>query len=349
MRHFQESFDALTPAQLAQTGKWSLVGNGVVSTTGRTENGVTGTTGATQGDNTLRTRAFYPAFASAGAYQGIAVKVTSLPAAERKLWAVLDNTGAVQMTLTIRTDGKVRLYRGTFEGGTLLATSATAFLVASAFRYLQIGFNFGTNIAIILSTISGVTPVTSQLFAVPGLSSYQPWAQFEFYLDDSIIVDDYYLNDDIGPSAGHIFFDGDTTIEVHRPAQVAFAIAYFPWTPNSGSDRVAVVDDEIMDNDSTYLFTRQDFSTIHYDFDEVPDDGRRIDAVQITAIGRRTSSDFAIAIKMLFWRWDGIVVPMNTYGITSTAYLAYLSLVQSGGSNEWTIQRLNDSRFGLGS
>ncbi len=348
-RLFIESFDKLTPAQLQSTLKWALVGNGVVSTTGRTGLGVTGTTGATQADNTLRTIVFYPGFASSGkGYQGFALKVTTLPAAERKLWAVLDNVGDVLITLTIRTDGKVRVYRGTFEGGTLVATSSTAFVVAAAFRYLQVGFDFATNSVIVLSTISGTPPITSQLFAVPGLSSYLPWAQAEFYLDETIIIDDYYINDGSG-LAGHIFFDGDTTIEALSPEFLSYLLGYENWAPNTGT-LVSAVDDDPMDVDATFIKTHIGFSTVRYQFEALVDDGRRVDAVQFTAIARKQSSASPFALKLAYIRWDGIGLFVNNFGaisVTNTFYTAFLGMIQSGGNNEWTIQRVNDSRWGV--
>jgi hypothetical protein len=348
-RLFHASFDTTTPTQLQQLGLWSLVGAGIVSTTGRTGNGVTGTAGASQADNTLRTRQLGPATGAIG-YQGFALKCTSLPAAERKVWALLDNAGTVLLTLTIRTDGKVRLFRGTFESGTAIATSATAFVASGAFRYLQVGYNLVVaDNAQVRSTVSG--GATSLLIApTVGLSSPLPWSRAEFYLDESLILDDYYVNDAGGMDPR--YFDGDVSIVVLRPDTVYdhSYFGFFPWTPNSGSDLAAPVDDAAPDGDSTFIFTRTDFATLRYVMDALADDGRRIDDVLAVFVARATSSAWAAGVSHAWRRYDGIDL-FGTGMAATTSYSALTYMVKAqgglGGNIPWTFAHLNASRFGV--
>jgi hypothetical protein len=232
-RLFQASFERLTPAQLHSLGLWALVGSGIVSTTGRNGNGVTGTSGATQAQNTLRTVAFSTASADKG-YQGFALKAVSLPAAERKVWALFDNAGAELVTVTVRPDGRVSSYAGSFETGSLLGTSSAAFVAAGSFRYLQVGYDFTADTLLVLSTNSGVT---SLLASVPGLTSPLPWSFVEFYLDELLVLDDVYVNDSntfIGPANN--YFSGDTAVlDLGPVADVATGFGLERFYPNTGA------------------------------------------------------------------------------------------------------------------
>lgn len=337
-----ESFDLLSPTQLQDTGKWLTVGSGVVATTGRNGSGVTGTNGATQAQNTLRSRAFSPGTPNEG-YCGLAVKCTSLPAAEQKVWAVLDSAGTALVTATIATDGKVKGYRGT-EAGTLLGTSASAFVAAGSFRYLQFGFDWDANTFQVLSTISG--GATSLLSTTPTLSSPNPWVYTEIYLTDTIVVDDYYVNDglSLATEANVSYFSGDTSIVVVVPASVSSHTAYFPWTANSGSDLAAPIDDSAMDSDGTYIYTRDSYSRIAFQMGTVTDDGRRVDAVQPVAIARQVSSSWAPALRILQVKWNGLVTYLSGDPINTTAYKAMMG---RDADKDWTIARVNASKWGV--
>lgn len=353
MRLFQSSFEGLTPLQMQQTGLWSFVGSGIVATTGRTGDGVTGTSGATTAQNSMRTRTFAPASPTKG-FQGFAVKCTSLPAAERKVWALLTSSDVVLITVTIRPDGKASVYSGTFESGTLLDTSSSAFFAAAAFRYIQVGYNFTEDTVLVLSTVSGVT---SALYATPGIG-VAAWARAAFYVDETIVVDDFYVNDTLNAGGGvppNNYFSGDTAIVVLRPSAVTYKIAYFPWTPNTGSSDVAVVDDATMDGDATYLYTRQSYSTIQYQMETLTDDGRMVDDVQMVGVMRVVSSAFQPGLDFSLNRWDTIQVPVSkTPGylnspVTQTSYAAFYGTTANGiiGPNTWTVARVNASRFGV--
>jgi hypothetical protein len=349
-RLFQSSFEKLTPLQMQQTGLWAFVGAGIVATTGRTGGGVTGTAGATVSQNSMRSRTLTPASPAAG-YQGFAVKCTSFPAAERKVWALLDSSGGALITLTILPDGKARVYRGSFESGTLLATSPAAMFAAAAFRYIQVGYDFTADTLNVLSTVTGTT---TSFFAAPGLTSPLPWAQSAFYLDETIVLDDWYANDTLAAN-GDNYFSGDTSIVVLDPSSVSYKIAYFPWTPNTGTD-VSAVNDATMDVDATYIYTRQSYSWIQYAMEALADDGRRVDDVQMVAIARVVSSAFQPGMDFDFVRWDGIELPVSkTPGgintpVTQTAYTAFVAALKAKnglGPNSWTIARVNSSRYGV--
>ncbi len=349
-RLFAASFEKMTPIQMQQTGLWTVVGSGIVSTTGRTGDGVTGTSGATETQNSLRSRAFAPATPAAG-YQGVAVKCTTLPAAERKLWSLIDSSGGALITLTIRTDGKARVYRGT-DSGALLATSASAMFAAATWRYIQIGYDFTANTLIVIST-NDSDNVSTALYAVPDLVAPLPWVKTAFYVDESIVIDDFYVNDAL-PGTANNYFSGKTSIVVLDPVSVEYKIAYFPWTPNVGSSDVAVVDDAITDGDATYLYTRQSYSWIRYQMETLADDGRRVDDVQMMAVARVVSAAFQPGMDFNLKRWDGVELFVTKFPggyngpVTQTSYTTFCGPTRTGlAGNDWSIARVNDSRFGV--
>jgi hypothetical protein len=352
-RLFHASFERIPPAQLQSLGLWASVGSGIVNTTGRNGLGVTGTAGATQAENTLRTVPFASVTPTKG-YQGFALKCVTLPAAERKVWALLDNGGGVLVTVTVRPDGKVRTYRGTFESGTLLATSSAAFTAAGAFRYLQVGYDFGTDSLLVLSTnSSGPTPITSLLSSAPGLTSPLPWASSEFYLDELLVLDDYYVNDANATfGLGNNYFSGDTAIvTLAAAADRTPSPAYtYHLHPNTGSDTAAVTDDDPLDFDATYVYARDSFHYLLYQMDTLVDDGRTVDDVQIVAVSRAVSSSWSPGFGPLLSRWDGIILYTDRVPLTWTGYLGRARMLRGTGAtggNAWTVDRVNDTLFGV--
>lgn len=344
-RLFQASFERLTPAQLQSLGLWAFVGSGIVATTGRNGSGVTGTAGATPAENTLRTVVFSPTSPTKG-YQGFALKCVSLPAAERKVWALFDTAGAELVSLTIRTDGKMRAYAGSFETGMLLATSATAFVAASAFRYIQPGYDFTADTFLVLSTNSGVT---SLLASVPSLTSPLPWAYVEYYLDELLVLDDVYVNDSntmVGPANN--YFSGDTAIlDLGAVTDVGTGFGLERFYPNTGSDKASVTDDTAFDGDATYAYSRDAYGYLLYQLETLADDGRTVDDVQVITISRAVSSTWAPEFGAYVRFWYGTATFVGRVPLTWTGYRAQRILLGRPGGNPWTIARVNDSRFGV--
>lgn len=350
MRRVTESFDLLTAAQLGQTRKLDYVGSGVVTVTGQTGNGLTGTGGGVSAANTIRTRAANPGTADTG-YHGFAVKFLSLPATEQKLWALLSNVGSVQAVVTVTPSGTARVYRGTFESGTLLGTSSLTF-VSSVFRYLEMGHVLsGAGRFEVRSTdASGA----ARVHVVNGATSGAAWSNVEIYLTDQIVIDNLYANDAsiaLAPS----YFSGPQEIVALSPVSVAFEDAIFtvPWLPNTGSDKAAVIADDPLDGDASYLFTRARFSYITFAMETLDEsDERRIDDVQIVGLARVVSSAFQPDWTFYIRRDDG--VGLFSYSrtpsgpVTQTDYTAFRdSLAGHLGGPRWTAERLNASTFGV--
>lgn len=352
-RRINESFDFLTPTQLGQTGKWEYVGSGVVSTTGRTDNGVTGTAG---GDNRMRSRPITPALRTGiPGYHGFAIKHTGLPSSEAKLWTLIGDDGAVQITVSRATNGTVKVYSGTMETGDLLGQSPLTFF-STSFRYLEIGHiltSGGGRVEVRSIPASG----TPRVLVVAGGLTTHSWKQIDLYLTEEIVVDDFYINDTSAPTPG--FFSGDSTIQARKVIDVtnefdASLIGTFQWRPNTGPNtaagKVAAVDDDPYDGDATYIYTRHENSTIEFQAEAVtPDDGRQVVDVQLTGIFRKTFSGpppagAPIRGALGLRRWDGVQVSLKDEDdlLVGTGYQAMCSMTHQPG---WTIERVNDSRW----
>lgn len=351
MRRVTESFDLLTAAQLGQTRKLDYVGSGVVTVTGQTVNGLSGTGGSVSAANTIRTRAANPATAGTG-YHGVAVKVLSLPASEQKVWALISNTGTVQGVVTLTPSGTARIYRGTFESGTLLGTSSLTMVTVGAYRYLEMGHVLGGAGRFELRS-TGPTGA-ARLKVVNGVTSSEAWSKVEIYLTDQIVIDDLYANDGniaVSPS----YFSGPQEIVVLKPTALPYEDAIFtvPWLPNTGSDKAAVVADDPFDGDTSFLYTRARFSYLAFKMEDLDeDDPRRIDDVQLVALSRVVSSAFEPDWTFYLRRDDGIA--LFTYfrvphgATTQTDYTAFVDNVDAAlGGPRWTAERLNASLFGV--
>lgn len=341
----QESFDRIPAAQLQSLGLWALVGSGIVTTTGKTGDGVTGTAGATQAQNTLRTLPLAPQSTRKG-YQGFALKCVTLPASERKVWALFDTSGTALVTATIRPDGKVNTYRGSFESGTYIDTSSSAFVAAGSFRYLQVGYDFNADSLLVLSTNAGVTTHVS---SAPGLVGPLPWSTVEFYLDELLVLDDFYVNDGYALSKDK-YFSGETSIVTLAPVvDVATGFGLETFYPNTGSDKAVVTADAAPDFDATYLYTRDPYSYLLYQMETLVDDGRQVDEVRAVLVSRAVSSTWAPEFGVYTRTAEGVAHFVGRVPLTWTGYRGQSQLLKTRGvlgGLEWTVDRVNGSRYG---
>lgn len=286
---FYDSFDHLALAD--QFRKWAIVGSSITIVAARTANGLKGTAAAARVDNTIRSEAF----AAAGGYAGMAVKLDSLPGAEIDLFRLLDAGGAVILTVTVATDGTLNLYDGTFgAGGTLLASTPLSMLVASAWRYLELGWQltpFGRWFEIRSYTPGNPVPRVSRKDA-PAFTGAATWSSEEWHLFSGIVtIDDHYFSDDT--TAINNDFKGSSKILITVSAAQDHASNHdflaAAWTPNTGSDKAAVLDDAICDLETTYLYARA-ASLIYFTPVALTDGGERLSGVQMTSIARKLSA-----------------------------------------------------------
>lgn len=347
-----EHFDALTPAQLASTQAWSVVGAGVVSTTARTGLGVTGTAGASVAENTLRTR-LLSAFGRG--YFGQAVRWSTFPASLTAFWALLDTAGSPLITLACGPTGTIAVYQGT-AGGTLLGTSGVLFSGGATWDYLEVGPVIGTSGSVEIRVRPDGAGTLTQAFVLTGVDT-QPgavsaWAQTEVYLSERLTLDDVYISDINGPR--NIYFKGRTAIWCTVPAvdHTPVGAAGFAWTPSTGADKFAVIDERPANDDVDYLYARSG-GVMEFEIVPLAPDTARADGVQVTVVARQISSleDQSLAV----WIRDPSSGPVSfvllSRAAMPTAYRAYSYLSNfrpSAPIDDWgTVAQVNAAWFGV--
>ncbi len=347
-----EPFAGLTPAQMASTGQWTSVGSGVVLTIGRGgRGGATGTLGATAAQNTLRSRTLAPAGAST--FVGIGVAFASFPVADADLLTLYDASAAALITLAVTPTGTIKVYRGT-SGGTLLGTTAVLLSGGSVYDYLEIGPVIATAGSVEIRVRPDGVGTATQLVVIsgntkPGTSTM--WASVAFGLSSLVIVSDLYVSDVTGPH--NLYFKGRTKILQAVPVSdhTPGGAIGFAWTPSTGTDKFAVVDEAPHTGDSDYLYARSAGAML-FAMAALSPDTDPVDSVQVTAIARQISSAEAQSFGIWVEAPDGARV---YYGLAfseplATGYRAYSTVRNStpeAGGTPWVdVAQVNATLFG---
>jgi hypothetical protein len=133
---------------------------------------------------------------------------------------------------------------------------------------------------------SFLNPTYAWLGYVSGNFGYSDGGPLTFYSTD-ILYDDFYMN-----SRG---FQGDTKIYCKMPVSDG---AFTDWTPESGSDHYAMVDEVIGDDDLTSLYALHS-ATIKDSFLMDPlasvDSGYVLSDIQLTAMVRKDAWDSVVS------------------------------------------------------
>lgn len=349
-----ESFDTLTPAQMADTGAWAVVGSGVVLTTGRNGQGVTGTSGATAAQNTLRTRTLSP---NSDGFHGMALAWSAFPSSDAAFWALLDASGSALLTLVVTSAGAVKVYRGT-ASGTLLGTSAAILSGSGTWDYVEIGPVIDDTAGRVEIRVrpDGVGTATSlyvlsSVDTQPGASS--GWTAEEWYLSDLMTLDDVYVSDTGG--SRNRYFKGRTKIRQTVPEadRVPSGAPGVGWTPSTGSDRYAVLDEIPHTADADYLYARIP-SVIRFAMTALAPDTDRVDSVQVMLIARQiaSSEQQSLASSMRDTSGAAVAEVLFANAVMPTGYRAYANVwnyrtINAANAPWGTVAGVNETEFGF--
>jgi hypothetical protein len=254
------------------------------------------------------------------------------------LWADAAFSAAQQCTVVFDTDGKIRVRAGSATG-TLLDTSASAVLVASAWNFIE---------AKILVANSGTYTVKCNgIQVLNGAADTQANAAstiagFSVTPGSGNGIDDLYVLDSAGTTLND--FIGDCRVECLSPQTGNGSNTGL--TCSTGTDHGALVDELPANDDTDYNFSATVGAKDTYAFTNVATIGS-IKAVQVSARAKKTDSatkELAVVTRVGSTDYDGA-----TQTVASTTYSQYQQIWAKRPSDnaDWTISDVNAAEFGL--
>lgn len=245
----------------------------------------------------------------------------------------------VQVKIRIRTDGKIEAFRDT----TSLGTSAAVVFTAGAFAHLDIKVTINDTTGVVLVKSAGTTHLnlTSQ-DTKTSANAYVTSVRVGGDGTNTVSCDDLYILDTTG-SAPQNDQLGDCRIDVARPATEG---TYTDFTPLTGTDNSAMVDDTTPDADTTYNSSGSVGQRDSFGFGAMTDvGGALIYGVQANVIARKDAS--GTRKVRAFTRPVGT----NYFGASQTLTTSYLNFREIWQTNPetvlaWAESEVNLSQFG---
>lgn len=212
---------------------------------------------------------------------GFAIKFngSALPADANRRIVWFQNGSTVVATLSVDVDGTVKFYRG--DNSTLLINSAAGAITSGNWAYLEVAFTRNASTGSAEIKVNGTTvagPTGSLNTGADAIDRIRLVRVQSLGGSDTINIDDLYVKDDVSS------FLGDCRVETIRPSAET---ADQDWTPSTGTDNSANVDDTTTDGDSTYNSAANAGDKDIYDLANLSTTPATIHAVQPTMVARK--------------------------------------------------------------
>lgn len=273
---------------------------------------------------------------------GFRFKTTGLPAA-RQIWSAKD-TGTDQLSLGLNTDGTLRLKTGDFTFGTTLGTSTTT---------LQAGTNYFIEIeAVIHSSTGSATVYINGVAAIGPLTNVDTqatasttWNTYSFNgigSGDTSYVSDIYAAD--GTSGDITAVIGDCRVDAHAPTSDG---GVDEWTPSTGTDAYAMLDEAAPDDDTTYIESGTNDQRTVCGFDDLIPTGAAIKGIAVVWNMKKTdagASTVAPVIRQSATNYDGTAQAPSD---SAYAYFGQVYEQDPDTSAAWTESGFESAEFGV--
>lgn len=322
---FLDSFDHYATADITQ--KWTNASAATI-VTGRTNSGVKV---ATSLDKALTA-------GSATFITGFALNVATVAAGT--ILIVGDGgygAGNAQVTLTLLSDGSMKLFRGT-STGTLLGQTAVG-VITTTVQYLEVKI-FVDNSGSYELRVNNVT-VLSGTGDTQNTANAQ-WTGFQVSTSSfgtTAYIDDLYVNDTTGTINNN--FWGDTRIDVVYPDGDG---ASSGWTPSTGTTHYTLIDEAAPNGDTDYNSTATVNAIDEVTVQNTPMPNNTIRSVQANLNVKKT--DAGAATVAIVARQSGVDY-VGTSNAPGTGY-SYVREVyeRAPDTSLWTATIFNAMEFG---
>ena len=241
------------------------------------------------------------------------------------------------MNLRIKADGEFEIYRS----GTLLATTVGAAIGTSTWAYIELKVVCGNTGSYELR-INGVNVLSDgSEDTQQGANAYHTAVRFLPGNNSSTLYDDMYVLDGSGLTNND--FLGSQRVLAFRPNAEGTSIV---WTPSAGTDNSAMIDEDTVDGDTTYVESAGSGDTDLYGYSDISA-MTDIKGIMISTDCRETdATPFSLAsvVESGGTQSDGTPEPIG-----STSYVTRHRIVEQDPDTaaQWTLSGINAAQFGV--
>lgn len=286
----------------------------------------------------------------ANAILGTAILINSLPSSVTSFANFTGNTGAIQTSLYINTEGRFILQRGgglpgVTSGGTILATSSKV-LTPNTWYYLEWRVVSNTTTGISEIRINGdntgwiyVSSVNTQNITGAGnnrITGFSIGGPAATYYDDT-----YYISEN---GSGITTFRGDCAVRASRPDADGNQTDF---TPLTGVDNYAMVDETYQDGDTTYNSSATSGDIDLYGFQATGfSSAANVHGVQVLNVVRKTDAGVCTVrpkIRSGGSNYNG----SNTNPSTTYTFVYQVFENNPATAAKWTVSDVEAAEFGV--
>lgn len=242
-----DSFDHYTTAQLLAGFKWDLVNTvGGLPITISPNNGRRGTPClrfTASGQWVLK----FASLSTSLFVMGFAIKLSEIGFGE--MLFVNDLAGETQLKVRLSTGGYLTVVRSV---DSVILGTTTIPLTPGIYHYLEFKFLIDNTVGTIEIRIDSAVALALGGLDTQSSAINSSWEQVYLQNPSNIImdVDDLYINDGVNVApVGNIDFWGDVSISPHYPTAEGSLVESIPL---SGTDNTLMIDEPILDDDTTY-------------------------------------------------------------------------------------------------
>jgi len=248
-----------------------------------------------------------------------------------------------QACVNITADGRIQ-YRQEYSGGTLLGETAVGTFRFNLWNYLEVKMLLSQTVGTCTIKLNGATVLT-----LTGLDNcYQAntnWNGWYTGGGGSLSIDDFYICDGTG-SVNNDFLGECRVVTLLPQTDAVAAGSNANFTPSTGTDHGALVDEAAPNDDTDYLSS----STVnHVDSWNYPALGYTgtIKGVQMSLSAKKTDSGTRAIAAVARPASTNRVHATNHY--LSTAYMYWMSLWENNpeDSAAWEVADIDGAEFGV--
>lgn len=324
---FIEGFDVYDAASQLSPGKWDLLSGAPTFTTGRL------------GINKCIVMAANSEYVERNVSNvgpiiiGFGIKLISSPSAETFLQA--EEGGVVNFTLQLNASRYIEVKD---TGGTIRGTSTTA-LSVGVWYYLEVKATI-SNTGTVVVKLDGNTEISATPFDyMNSANAYVDLVRLRGNAGD-LAFDDFYIldttgatnNDYLGDSRIDPFFpNGDNSVQ---------------WTPSTGVDNYAMVDDAIPDGDTTYVYSATPGDIDLYEIGNMPIGTGTIYGMQVVANARKMDAG---SRSLILKAKSGVTTQDSAAISLSTTYANKIAMFEDsdGAGTAWTKSLVDAAQIGI--
>lgn len=267
-------------------------------------------------------------------FTGAAIK--GRPLTNNNLIEFLNSSLTAQLIAKFSSNGVLSVLRGS----TILGSASTIFN-EDTWYYIAVKVVFSNTVGSVELWVNGVkeidvSSVDTQATAEDGCDYVRlrgPWGTYYF--------DDWYISDDSGTTNNTLITEARVV-----PLVPTADTTQKDFTASTGSDNYAMVDEDGMDSDTTYVSTTTNGAKDIYDLGNLPAGVDTVYGIATYAFARKDNTD---AVLFDFGVKSGSTESFSTGNVMASDYLGFehVNNVDPNTSGAWSVSAVNSLQCGF--